>query len=461
MLYKSYFFLLSVFFLSGCVFTPSYERPATVADDDIILKAGGNNIQNSLTDLFINEPYLLEMLEHAIRHNYDLKQASLRVDSVRAQKTGAILDFIPSANLTMTKNINMTQSLSLFTGETRKERVDVYQSSLGIDSYEVDIWGRKLNEVKALSHSEKHYLNALTALHLTLMADLASTWYETKSMIKLWHIYSETLTTFENINSKINVLLKANRLEPLIHSKFIQGKANIIYSAATLEKEIHKKINRMEYLSGFSSSYINHHKWKMITGDYTIPEIKQEIKTDVIFKRPDVISVEEKIKSVNGSIGAARAAFLPVVNIYANIYNTSNNFDNILSGLNDNWSLSPSVIIPVFNWPKHYNNLNYVMNQQKQAVVEYKNIVAQAMLDIKDATKSLVVYRDMLTTAGKEVTLHENNFSAMQKRYEAGYMDLYSYYELVNLTCIAKAEFESYRQKTMDSVIILLKSIGG
>lgn len=88
-------------------------------------------------------------------------------------------------------------------------------------------------------------------------------------------------------------------------------------------------------------------------------------------------------------------------------------------------------------------------------------MVANALLDLKDASDALNLYRSYFAYSEKELERHTRNFSKISKRHARGYIDLYSYYEAVDILSTAKIEVESNRKQAMDNVIILLKSIGG
>lgn len=460
---KVIYLLGAMLVLSGCSFAPNYSKPATVADKEQLIKPGATGAARTLylKDIFTEHQPLLETLNHALRNNYDLQTSILKLKSANAQTFGARADLLPPVALSATRSTSQVESTSLFTGKTVRQKNKVNKSALGLDSYEVDIWGRKSSEITRLKHESAYNKHSLSAVRLTLLADLSTTWFETLSLIKIWHIYQEKLSSLETIERKINILSQHGRMDPVIYSKFFSGKTNDVMSMTAIEKNISFNLDKIEYLSGFVSPWLNHASWKTINPDFSLPEIPQAISSHVIFNRPDVLAAEEAIKAANGSIGAARAAFLPVFNIYGEAYHPSNTFSDIIGNLTHNWSLSPSVIIPIFSWPKYYANLQFAETQQEISLVNYKDVVANALLDLKDASDALNLYRSHFAYSEKELERHTRNFSKISKRHARGYIDLYSYYEAVDILSTAKIEVESNRKQAMDNVIILLKSIGG
>lgn len=453
--------LLTISLLSGCSLAPDYIKPATVADSDVELKAGQGNHHYSFKELFTNDQPLLAVLEHALINNYDLQQSMIRVSAAHAQRQSSLYDLFPGLKFSAAKNIAMATGSSPYTGASIKQKSESYQSSIGVDSYEVDIWGKKLNEVAALKHDKQSYESVAAALRLTLMAELANSWYEALYMIKAWHLLNHKIAVLDDIAGKLQVLEQAARVDAVTLSKFIRGRASDESSRQNLQKEIVNRIHKLEYLSGYRSPWLNTESWQTLSGEFNNPNIPQQLTSEVVFNRPDVLAAEMKIKSANGTIGMARAAFLPVFNLFASAYRTSDTFNHVLGNLSENWTLTPSVIVPIFSWPKNYANLNYAKTQQAIAVVEYRKTVAQALLDIQDTTNNLNVYQQAYAASEREVAQHQQNFAKLSARYESGYADLYSYYEAVDILSSARLELESNRQQIMANTIILLKAIGG
>lgn len=453
-------FIFSVV-LSGCSLSPDYVKPDTVADGNKPLKAAQGSHRYSFREMFAQDEHLAEVLKQAQINNYDLQDGLMRVEMSRAQMYSSIFDLIPGVSFTGTKSTSMSEMTSPFTGKDVKQKTKTYQSSLGFDSYEVDIWGKKLSEIDSLSEESKGDQSLVAALQLTLMSDLANTWYETLSMIKIWHMLTGKIVMLDDIHTRLKGVNEMERLDPLLLSKFMRGKTSDVTNQQNLQKEILNRIHKLEYLSGYRSPWLNEESWKNLSGDYAIQTVPQSIQSDVIFNRPDVIAAEAKIKAANGTIGMARAAFLPVFNLFANAYHTSDSFDRVLGNLTDNWTLTPSVIIPIFRWPKNYANLNYAHSQQALAVVAYRKSVAQGLLDIQDSTNNLRASEETTATLMDEVDIHRQNLSKLTTRYEAGYGDLYNLYEAIDLLTSSQFDLESHRQQVMTNTIVLLKAIGG
>lgn len=447
--------------ISGCTLSPEYSQPKTVIDQPRILMSGRKFQEYHFKDLFQDDRYLQALLVEALKNNYDLMQAKINIRAANGLKLSALFDLIPQVRGSINHNTLVSSQVSPFTGEKTKSKSKFYQSSLGVDSYEIDIWGRKQALIESRSHQEKASVISLEAARLTLLNELASSWYETLSYIRIWHFLNEKLARMNDIHQKMRIIEASGRLDPVIQAKFLRGKATDENTRRKIESEIVVRLHKLHYLAGAESDWLNLSSWRTIDPDYSLKDIPQQISSQVIFNRPDVAIAEMTIRSENGNIGAARSAFLPVFNLFAMANQTSDNFSHTLANLSNNWTLTPSVILPIFNIPANYATLQYVTAKKESAVIDYQRTVSQALLDIKNSVTLLHSASESRVDLEREAAMQSDVFAKVQARLDAGYLDLYSYYEAVDMKSIVDIELEYSRQQCMLATIVLLKAIGG
>lgn len=446
--------------ISGCSLEPAFTQPETVASHPVNLKSGLDDRRYSLLDIFRDDRALSQVLEHALVNNKDMQQSAVRIKAAYAQSWLTTTDLIPAVDMRLSHSSVMNSVNNPLTGGAVRTRSSSYQSSIGLDSYEVDIWGKTTAGIISDNYNVAAGENAEAAMRISLMAELASTWYETLSMIKSWHILNEKMSRLDALSVRLQILEKQDRINALTLSKFLRGKANDASSRANIEKEIMNRLYKLAYLSGYTSPGMNLSNWRTVAGDYTVPGVPQAITSAVIFNRPDIISAEMKIRAENGNIGAARSAFLPVVTIFSRAYHTSDSFNHIVGEMNNSWTLTPTVIIPIFSWPKAYVNLQLAKLKQEASVIDYRDTVAKALMDIQDSAGKVSIIHDMYTASELEYAAHCTNFDKIMLRYNSGYLDLYSLYESLDIFYTSRLNVESNHQAWMDSTIVLLKSIG-
>jgi outer membrane protein TolC len=118
-------------------------------------------------------------------------------------------------------------------------------------------------------------------------------------------------------------------------------------------------------------------------------------------------------------------------------------------------------MIPIFDLPKHYANLKYAETQQKLAIIDYRRTIAKSLMEIKEATDSLRISQENVAIVRKELASQSESFTKNKLRYDAGYADLYTYYEALDIFTSTKIELESKRQQVILNSVAVLNVIGG
>src|SRR5690606_1480869 len=76
--------------------------------------------------------------------------------------------------------------------------------------------------------------------------------------------------------------------------------------------------------------------------------VPQGLPSEVLLRRPDVLSAEEQLRAANANIGAARAAFFPSISLTGNVGTASDELSGLFRGGSFAWSFLPRVNIPIF-----------------------------------------------------------------------------------------------------------------
>jgi outer membrane protein, multidrug efflux system len=114
-------------------------------------------------------------------------------------------------------------------------------------------------------------------------------------------------------------------------------------------------------------------------------ELPAGIPSEVLARRPDVLSAEYNLKAKGANIGAARAAFFPRISLTGMAGTASDNLSGLFSSGSSSWSFSPSVSIPIFDAGANSANLASARADQKIAVATYQATVQTGFREVSDA----------------------------------------------------------------------------
>ena len=311
---------VTAFVLSGCSLIPDYQRPEapvaaqfpqgpayspTQAPSQAAAEQGWKQ--------FFHDPALQQLIQTALENNRDLRVAALNIDAYAAQYNIQRADLFPAVSAT---GSGSRQRVPARSSQTGKEGISSsYSATLGISSYELDLFGR----VRSLSEEalQKYFATeeARRSTQISLVASVATaylTWQSDKELLKLTQ---ETLGAYEQsykLTSRSNEVGVASALDL---SQARTSVENARVSLARYKRQVAQDENSLTLLlgTGLPANIAS----KPLSDDL-LSEVPAGLPSDLLQRRPDILQAEYNLKAANANIGAARAAFFPSISLTAN-----------------------------------------------------------------------------------------------------------------------------------------------
>lgn len=196
--------LIPVLALFGCAQTTEFNRPplpvpaawpgavVTAASPNGMAPAEPREAVKTHWRYFFNDPRLQALIATALVQNRDLRVAAARVEEARPQWGIVKADQLPMVNLRGQASFTRPQD-DLDTSASN-QRFDL---TLSTASYEVGFWGRLAGLSDAARRSYLATEEARRAVHLSLVADVATAYYTQLQMVDLTRLARATVASRE------------------------------------------------------------------------------------------------------------------------------------------------------------------------------------------------------------------------------------------------------------------------
>src|SRR5205823_13050726 len=114
------------------------------------------------------------------------------------------------------------------------------------------------------------------------------------------------------------------------------------------------------------------------------PLIPSGVPAALLERRPDITAAERRMASANASIGVARAAFFPTIQL-----NGLAGFESLSAGTWFNWSsrlwaVGPSITLPIFEGGRLRANLRFAKAAYEEMSAAYRQSVLTAFSEVED-----------------------------------------------------------------------------
>lgn len=381
---------------------------------------------------FFTDKYLIALIDTAVKNNYDvlttLQEIEIASNKVK-QKNGLLLpSFSLGANLGVDKVARYTSngagdaSTEITPGQIVPEVLP--NISLGFQtSWEADIWAKLRNSKKA---SYTRYLETVEGKNLvitSLIAELASSYYELLSLDNQLSIIEETIAIQKNALEIVKVQKEAAVVSDLAVKQFEAQVYNSQALAFGLQQKIAESENKINFLLARYPQKIDRDKSTFIS---ITPQFMQVgIPSDLLKNRPDIKQAELELFATKCDVQAAKAEFYPSLNINGGMgfqaFKASYLFTTPQSLM---YSLAGDLMMPIINRAgikAQFNNANAyqieaLYNYQKSILNGYIEVINE-LSNIQNLEKNFQIKSNEVNALNSAVELSNDLFKSSRANY--------------------------------------------
>lgn len=440
------FIVLVVIVLAACSQLPEHKRPPLPVPDqwkDKVSDFSKADAAKTHWKNYFRDPRLQALIGAALENNRDMRIAVARVQEARAQFAMAKADQYPVVG------IGSAAGTAMLPGTAWP-----YASV----SYELDFWGRIESLTEAARFSLLATEEAQRAVHLTLVADIASAYYE---ILQADEMLATVDATVELRESSLELLKKSIELGATYQYDLEQANGileSTRASQAALEHQRTMAVNRLNFLVGRVEGDLP--KGKSLREQGLDADFALGLPSEVLLLRPDVMAAEQRLKAANANIGAARAALFPKVGLSAG-------FGSLSAGLMSVFEASRAAIKPVLALPAIFDggrqdgNVDAAEARQRIAIAEYEKIIQQAFREVSDqlsARNSLI--KQMRATLANAAAQEKRMYMA-QARHELGAIGYLEVIDAQREQLASQQASIGVRRAQLEAAVQLYKVLGG
>lgn len=424
--------------LVACSQTSELQRPSLPVPDvwpDGAVSVKSSDAAKTHWRAFFTDPRLQALITDALVNNRDLRIAVARVEEARAQYGIARADRLPSVYFGSENNVSLLSS-----------------------SYEIDFWGRVAGMNESARTNFLATEEAKRAVHLSLIADVASAYF---ALLQMDELIELTRVTVELREQSLALIRKGSELGGTYEFEVQQATGILESARGTLAAHIYQRAvaaNRLNFLVGQSSE--SSVQGKPLDEQGLDADIAPGLPSDVLLMRPDVVSAEQKLYSAHANIGVARAAFFPKILLSAGFGVASQGLATLAGG--GAWYFSPVLSsMPLFDSGRTAAGVDVAEARKVMAVAEYEKTIQQAFREVADLLSARASLASQVRASMASSSAQKARLQIAQARYKAG---LVSYLEVLD----AQREFLAAQQSTiqlrraqLESAAQLYKALGG
>jgi multidrug efflux system outer membrane protein len=287
-------------------------------------------------------------------------------------------------------------------------------------SYEVDLWGRVRNTVRA-ARSEVGATQAdLAAARLSLQASVADAYVRLRGLDAEQALLARSVDAY----TRAFDLTRRRHLGGAASGLDENRAMTVLGNARALSVDVTNQRNTTEHelaaLVGQTASGFHVAPQGQVAA---APAVPVGTPSTLLQRRPDIAAAERRVTEANARIGAAHAALFPTITLgLAGGFETTG--PSLLSASNTFWGLGPlGFNLPIFDGGRRLSVVRQTRAQYDETAANYRSTVLGAFREVEDA---LAAARDLAREATEQqaaVKAAEATSTLSFTRYREGAAD--------------------------------------
>jgi multidrug efflux system outer membrane protein len=448
--------------LAGCSMAPAYRPPETAAPVAYKETAGWTNAtpqddasRGAWWEAF-SDPVLNDLEKQAEAASPTLAAALARYDQARAVarvETSALFPQINAAGDVTRERLSgnrvMANGNPLTVTDTRVG---------GSLDYELDLWGRIRNSVKAARADALASGADLSSARLSLQTAVADAYSRLRGLDAEADLLRQTVDAFG----------KAYKLTSTRHEGGIASGIDVNRSKTVLSNA------RAQISAVANERAATEHEIAALVGavssDFSIapqvqaldaPSMTAGAPSELLQRRPDIAAAERRMFAANARIGVAKAAFFPQITLgLSGGYETTNG--DLFSAPSSFWGLGPaSAVLALFDGGKRVAQVKISRAEYDEMAADYRDTVLTAFRQVEDAIAANRHFAAQSVDQSKAADAAERTSDLALTRYREGASD---YLEVVTAQTDAlnsKRALLTVQTNRMRASVALVKALGG
>lgn len=441
--------------IAGCTLTPDYQRPPLDVPGKYEQSApSGESVANlPWWDLFSDEQ-LQSLIRVALEGNRDLRTALARIAESRARVTVVRADQFPYLDATGTAG-RVRDSKILIPGSSARDNY-----ALGVDlRFELDLWGQLSRATEAaqadLLSTEAAYRNVT----ISLVASVASTYFRLRDLDARLAIAERTAA---GRSDSLKIIQK--RFEKGTVPELDMNQAQIELAVAeasiyTFERQIVQTENALRILLGRNPGPVQR---GLALDQQIMPSlVPAGLPSELLQRRPDVISAEERLIAETARIGVAEALRYPSISLTGSYGAASDDLSDLTKSDARFWNLAGNVFAPLFNSGSLKARAEAQRARAEQALQNYAGTYQSALREVDDALAAVRTLRAEHATRTRQVVAARNASRLSWARYNGGVVDYLEVLDSERSLFEAELEVSASLRAYFDAMVELYKALGG
>jgi multidrug efflux system outer membrane protein len=411
---------------------------------------------------------LSDLMEQSLAANFDIAAAVARIVQADAQARIAGAALLPSVNATASAQRSKS-SQAVFGGSSGASggasvgggggsTRTLYTAALNA-SYQLDFWGRVRALIRAADYTALASRFDREVVALSTLVSVADT-------------YFLVLEGQDRLRVARDNLASSERILKLIQDRFNQGTASSLdvaqqASLAAIQRaSIPPLIEQIEQNKAALALLVGRAPENLATRGGSmfrlgIPRVSPGLPSELLTQRPDIREAELKLASADANVYAARAAFLPNIQLTGTAGFESAALRTLFGPGAVFYTVAAALTQPIFQGGLLLGQLDLQKGAREELLQDYRKAVISAFTDVERALVAVQQTARQEVLERQAVAESRKAFQLSEERLRGGTIDLTVVLQTEQTLFQQEDVLAQVRFARLQAIVALFQALGG
>jgi NodT family efflux transporter outer membrane factor (OMF) lipoprotein len=415
------------------------------------------------------DPILTDLERRVAAANLDVRTATIRLAESRFQRGVAAAAELPSLNgdAKYTRELYSQNGIVSLLGALAPPGAPlvvppINDYNVGFDaSWELDLWGKVRRQVEAADAAVDQAADQRRDALVSSLAELARDYIQLRGVQTQIRIANDNL----KVDRGVLGLAQERTQRGLQNGLDVENAAAQVESIRAqipaLEQQETQYINALSLLLDQPPGALKAELARPHSEPASPPRVPLGIPSELARRRPDIRAAETQLHAATANIGVAVGAFYPTVQLNGTVGLDALDYTNLWKGSSLQYTLGPSISLPIFAGGRLRNTLELRDAQQQEAAIAYHKTVLQAWHDVVNALVAHRLEQDRRARLRAQADHSRQALDLARTRYNDGVTDFLTVLDTERTLLQAEQQHAASTTNVALDLVQLFKALGG
>ncbi len=404
----------------------------------------------------LGDTTLARLTAEALRASPNAHQAEARVRQARAARSHAVLDLVPE--VTVAGGYTRQRIAEAAFGTAVPDR-GLWDAEVRA-SWEIDVFGRLRRSLRGYNELSASAGEDLRDVHRVLAAAVAGSYFDLRGAEDQLRVAEQNAE-----NQRRTLQLTRDRLEAGRGTEFDTERARAQLSSTlamipTLESRVAAAQHRIGVLVGREPQTVI----TELAGGGALPQLPAALSLaepeGLVRARPDVQAAERRLAAETAFVGAAKADYLPRLQLGGTAGFTSTEFDGLTKSGSGRYAVGPVITWPALNLGRVKAGVDAARALEAEARARYRQTVLLAREEVESGLVAYTKARERLALLDEAAGASSRAAELARLRFEGGVADFLQVLDAERSLLAAQDQLAQGRTEAVTALVAVYRAVG-